>query len=103
VAFLGRVRSHTQAFEDRDLTIIYLCRGAITLTISIMTFFRMPPSLTQTKTWFRPKGWFTEREEIIATTRILRDDPTKVRTLHCVFLWDDNKITTRETCTTEKD
>ncbi|KAG5638010.1 hypothetical protein H0H81_002278 [Sphagnurus paluster] len=37
----------------------------------------MPPSPTQTKTWFRPKGWFSEREETIAVTRILRDDPTK--------------------------
>ncbi|KAF4616388.1 hypothetical protein D9613_008671 [Agrocybe pediades] len=39
--------------------------------------WRMPPSPTQTKTWFRPKGWFTDREEYIATTRVLRDDPTK--------------------------
>ncbi|KAG6840435.1 hypothetical protein C0991_006747 [Blastosporella zonata] len=37
----------------------------------------MPPSPTQTKTWFRPKGWFTEREEIIAVNRVLRDDPSK--------------------------
>ncbi|PPQ70812.1 hypothetical protein CVT26_014056 [Gymnopilus dilepis] len=52
-------------------------RGLITLCIGIMTFFRMPPSPTQSKTWFRKKGWFTEREEYIATSRILRDDPTK--------------------------
>lgn len=56
-------------------------RGLITLSIGIVTFFKMPPSPTQTKAWFRPKGWFTEREEHIATTRILRDDPTKV--LYC--------------------
>jgi hypothetical protein len=37
----------------------------------------MPPSPTQTKTWYRPKGWFTEREEIICVNRILRDDPSK--------------------------
>jgi hypothetical protein len=37
----------------------------------------MPPGITQTKTWFRPKGWFTDRQEVIAVTRILRDDPTK--------------------------
>lgn len=37
----------------------------------------MPPSPTQTKAWFRPKGWFTEQEEVIAVNRVLRDDPTK--------------------------
>lgn len=52
-------------------------RGLLTLSIGIMTFFRMPPSPTQTKAWWRPRGWFTEREETIITSRILRDDPTK--------------------------
>ncbi|KAG6829749.1 hypothetical protein H0H92_003625 [Tricholoma furcatifolium] len=52
-------------------------RGLFTLVIGVATFFRMPPSPTQTKTWFRPKGWFTEREEIIAVNRVLRDDPSK--------------------------
>ncbi|ANB11990.1 hypothetical protein AWJ20_218 [Sugiyamaella lignohabitans] len=37
----------------------------------------MPPSVVQTKTWFRPKGWYTEREEKIQVNRILRDDPSK--------------------------
>lgn len=53
-------------------------RGLITLVIGVATFFKMPPSPTQTKTWFRPKGWFTEREETILVSRVLRDDPTKV-------------------------
>ncbi|KIM42149.1 hypothetical protein M413DRAFT_70680 [Hebeloma cylindrosporum] len=56
---------------------LFLVEGAITLLIGIATFFMMPPSPTQTKSWFRPKGWFTEREEYIATSRVLRDDPTK--------------------------
>ncbi|KAF8906727.1 allantoate permease [Gymnopilus junonius] len=56
---------------------LFLIEGLITITIGIMTFFRMPPSPTQSKTWFRKKGWFTEREEYIATSRVLRDDPTK--------------------------
>ncbi|KAK0192088.1 allantoate permease [Armillaria mellea] len=42
---------------------LFLVEGLITLVIGIATFFRMPPSPTQSKTWFRPKGWFTEREE----------------------------------------
>jgi hypothetical protein len=57
---------------------LFLVEGILTLLIGIATFFRMPPSPTQTKAWYRKKGWFTEREETIATTRILRDDPTKV-------------------------
>ncbi|KAE9396448.1 MFS general substrate transporter [Gymnopus androsaceus JB14] len=52
-------------------------RGLLTLVIGVATFFRMPPSPTQTRTWYRPKGWFTEREEIIIVNRVLRDDPTK--------------------------
>ncbi|KAF6757620.1 allantoate permease [Ephemerocybe angulata] len=56
---------------------LFLVEGGITLIVGIATFFMMPPSPTQTKTWFRPKGWFTEREEIIAVSRVLRDDPTK--------------------------
>ncbi|CAK5272188.1 unnamed protein product [Mycena citricolor] len=56
---------------------LFLIEGLLTLVVGIATFFRMPPSPTQTKAWFRPKGWFTEREEVIAVTRVLRDDPTK--------------------------
>ena len=57
---------------------LFLIEGLITLIIGVIGFFNMPPSPTQTKAWFRPNGWFTEREEIIAVNRILRDDPTKV-------------------------
>ncbi|EGO03481.1 hypothetical protein SERLA73DRAFT_165163 [Serpula lacrymans var. lacrymans S7.3] len=56
---------------------LFLVEGLITFVIGFMTFFRMPPSPTQTKTWFRPKGWFTDREETIVVNRVLRDDPTK--------------------------
>ncbi|KAF6757659.1 allantoate permease [Ephemerocybe angulata] len=56
---------------------LFLVEGLITLLIGIATFFKMPPSPTQTKTWFRPKGWFTERQEVIAVSRVLRDDPSK--------------------------
>ncbi|KZT28043.1 allantoate permease [Neolentinus lepideus HHB14362 ss-1] len=56
---------------------LFLIEGLITLVIGVVTFFMMPPSPTQTKSWFRPKGWFTEREETICVTRVLRDDPTK--------------------------
>lgn len=50
----------------------------------------LPPSPTQTKRsgikgLLRSKeGWFTEREEVIMVTRILRDDPGKA-TMHNVI------------------
>ncbi|KIP09399.1 hypothetical protein PHLGIDRAFT_67599 [Phlebiopsis gigantea 11061_1 CR5-6] len=56
---------------------LFLVEGLITLSIGLATFFMMPPSPTQTKTWFRPNGWFTEREETIIVSRVLRDDPSK--------------------------
>lgn len=40
---------------------LFLIEGGLTLIIGIASFFMMPPSPTQTKAWFRPKGWFTER------------------------------------------
>ncbi|KAG1839133.1 allantoate permease [Suillus subalutaceus] len=56
---------------------LFMIEGILTLLIGVFSFFRMPPSPMQTKTWFRPNGWFTEREEIIIVNRVLRDDPTK--------------------------
>ncbi|KAE8371481.1 major facilitator superfamily domain-containing protein [Aspergillus bertholletiae] len=37
----------------------------------------MPASAVETKKWFRPKGWFTDREVSIVVNRVLRDDPSK--------------------------
>ncbi|KAI5861286.1 MFS general substrate transporter [Durotheca rogersii] len=56
---------------------LFLIEGLFTLCIGIYSWFQMAPSPTQTKTIFRPKGWFTEREETIMVNRILRDDPSK--------------------------
>ncbi|KAI0756304.1 MFS general substrate transporter [Daedaleopsis nitida] len=56
---------------------LFLIEGCLTLFIGVVSFFMMPPSPTQTKAWFRPKGWFTEREEVIMVNRVIRDDPTK--------------------------
>ncbi|KAJ6157777.1 pantothenate transporter [Penicillium chermesinum] len=56
---------------------LFLIEGVITLSIGLGSFFMMPASIVQTKTWFRPNGWFTEREISISVNRILRDDPSK--------------------------
>ncbi|KAJ4356514.1 uncharacterized protein N0V89_004548 [Didymosphaeria variabile] len=56
---------------------LFLLEGLITLLIGIASFFLMPASAVQTKTWYRPKGWFTDRELTIVVNRVLRDDPRK--------------------------
>ncbi|KAF2829907.1 MFS general substrate transporter [Ophiobolus disseminans] len=56
---------------------LFLIEGILTLVIGVWSIFMMAPSPTQTKSWWRPKGWFTEREEKIMVNRILRDDPSK--------------------------
>ncbi|KAK3360567.1 major facilitator superfamily domain-containing protein [Lasiosphaeria hispida] len=56
---------------------LFLVEGLITLLVGIASFFFMPASAVQTKSWFRPAGWFTDREVGIVVNRILRDDPSK--------------------------
>ena len=40
---------------------LFLIEGVLTLFVGIASYFMMPPGPTQTKAWFRPKGWFSER------------------------------------------
>lgn len=60
------------------------------IPVDLILRLYLPPSPTQTKrTGFKgllrsKEGWFTEREEIIMVTRILRDDPGKA-TMHNVI------------------
>ena len=56
---------------------LFLIEGLITLAVGIAAFFLMPASAVQTETWFRPNGWFTDRETAIVVNRVLRDDPSK--------------------------
>lgn len=56
---------------------LFLIEGLITFLFGVASFFLMPASAVQTKTWFRPKGWFNDRELSIVVNRILRDDPSK--------------------------
>ncbi|KAF4551895.1 MFS-type transporter-like protein 60 [Elsinoe fawcettii] len=56
---------------------LFLIEGCLTFLIGVWSWFMMAASPTQTKAWYRPDGWFDEREEKIMTNRILRDDPSK--------------------------
>ena len=57
---------------------LFALEGMLTGCIGLISFLYLPPSPTQTKSWFRGKeGWFDEREESIMVNRVLRDDPSK--------------------------
>jgi hypothetical protein len=56
---------------------LFLIEGLVTLCVGIASFFMMPASAVQTKTWFRPHGWFSDHEVKIVVNRVLRDDPSK--------------------------
>ncbi|KAK6859101.1 hypothetical protein PG995_004954 [Apiospora arundinis] len=57
---------------------LFALEGGLTALIGILSWFYLPPSPTETASWFRGKdGWFTEREEKIMVNRVLRDDPGK--------------------------
>ncbi|KAJ3033527.1 hypothetical protein HDV00_006084 [Rhizophlyctis rosea] len=57
---------------------LFALEGGLTALIGIISYFYLTPSPTQTASPFRGKeGWFSEREEKIMVTRILRDDPSK--------------------------
>jgi hypothetical protein len=67
---------------------LFAIEGSLTGLIGIAAWFYLPASPTQTarqgrfRGLLRPKkGWFTDREEVIMVTRILRDDPNKA-TMH---------------------
>ncbi len=75
---------------------LFLIEGIITFTVGVLSYFNMPASVVQTKSRFRPKGWFTDREVKIAVNRILRDDPMKGemnnrQPLDWAALWDSLK------------
>ncbi|CAH2350414.1 uncharacterized transporter [[Candida] railenensis] len=56
---------------------LFIVEGVFTLLIGLVSFFKMPASVVQTRAWYRKKGWYTEREEKILVNKILRDDPSK--------------------------
>lgn len=56
---------------------LFIVEGIFTFVVGVLSFFKMPASVVQTKAWYRKKGWYTEREEKILVNKILRDDPQK--------------------------
>ncbi|KAI1384939.1 major facilitator superfamily transporter [Hypoxylon trugodes] len=56
---------------------LFLIEGAFTFLVGIASFFLMPQSPARTKSWWNPKGYFTEREEKIIVNSVIRDDPQK--------------------------
>jgi hypothetical protein len=69
--------------------------GTITGLIGVATYFYLPPSPTQTSSFFRGKrGWFNEHEEKIMVNRILRDDPSKGAALFSCTCVSDPKLNT---------
>ena len=56
---------------------LFLLEGILTCVLAVIAFLYLPASPTDTKSVLLRKPWYTEREEVIMTNRILRDDPAK--------------------------
>jgi MFS family permease len=78
-AFLAYGILHMRGINDHaGWRWLFVIEGSLTGLIGILSWFYLPPSPTQTASWFRGKdGWFTEHEEKVMVNRILRDDPNK--------------------------
>ncbi|KAF8604221.1 putative MFS transporter [Ceratobasidium sp. AG-I] len=72
---------------------MFLIEGLFTAAIGIASWFYLPSSPTRTKRGFwAKKAWFTERQEVIAINRILRNDPAKgLVQIHEPLKWNDFK------------
>ncbi|KAL2061446.1 hypothetical protein VTL71DRAFT_7719 [Oculimacula yallundae] len=71
---------------------LFLLEGLLTFVIGVISYFYLPASPTSTKSVLVRKSWYTEREEIIMTNRILRDDPAKgITALKEPATWQDIK------------
>jgi hypothetical protein len=56
---------------------LFLIEALISIVIGFLSFLFLVPGPTQTKTWWNPTGYFSEKEEKIIVNRVLRDDPSK--------------------------
>ncbi|KAG0303616.1 hypothetical protein BGZ98_006475 [Dissophora globulifera] len=56
---------------------LFLIEGLATALVGVLSFFILPEGPTATKGYLRFSGYLTERQELIAVTRLIRDDPSK--------------------------
>ncbi|KAG0256751.1 hypothetical protein BG011_004328 [Mortierella polycephala] len=56
---------------------LFLLEGLATVLVASLSFFILPEGPTATKGYLRFSGYLTERQELIAITRLVRDDPSK--------------------------
>ncbi|KAF9426306.1 hypothetical protein BGZ76_002819 [Entomortierella beljakovae] len=56
---------------------LFLIEGVATTIVGALSFFILPEGPTATKGYLRFSGYLTERQEFIAVTRLIRDDPSK--------------------------
>ncbi len=50
---------------------LFLLEGLLTLVVGVASWFLMPPGPCETRTWFRPNGWFNERYTIVYTEYLI--------------------------------
>jgi hypothetical protein len=74
-------------------------QGLIAVIIGIVSFFIVPPGVSQTQTWLCPKGYLTKHDEKIIVNRVIRDDPNKASPFIYMI---DTILTRRARCTTVK-
>ncbi|KAG0021539.1 hypothetical protein BGZ81_008888 [Podila clonocystis] len=68
---------------------LFLIEGLATAAVGILSFFILPEGPTATKGYLRFDGFLTERQELIAITRLVRDDPSKADPLKKVVPRED--------------
>lgn len=73
---LGLLKISTESMPE-GWRWLFLLEGLITLIVGLISFFKMPASVSQTKSWYNKKGWYTDREEKILINKVLRNDPSK--------------------------
>lgn len=60
---------------------LFLLEGLLCIIVGAISFFVMPPSITEPALAFRrpdcSNSWWTEEDEKVLVNRLLRDDPTK--------------------------